>query len=232
MVATGAAKASPTIDGLSPAQLELKLAKLWARVDDLATKLIRQQEKVRMLEKGLMLGVIPEGLTPTGTQRAPVESNAKGVSPEPKSANATDPAPTESAQESVSKPRQPYSELLSKAQSLFNAGKYGQSIAAYQKIGDQYPDRTRQGQHLYWIGLGWYYLKEDNLATENLERLVETFPKSAWLPKAHFYLAKIELRRGLRQRALKRLRRVVDEFAGQDVAEMARYEIEQLQESL
>src|SRR5689334_13264409 len=42
--------------------MELRLAKLWARVDDLENQQIRQKERMKLLEKGLMLGIVPDEL--------------------------------------------------------------------------------------------------------------------------------------------------------------------------
>ncbi|MCX6130879.1 MAG: hypothetical protein NTX25_17705 [Proteobacteria bacterium] len=47
---------------LNAAEFELRLAKLWARVDELENHQIRQRERMKLLEKGLLLGLIPEDL--------------------------------------------------------------------------------------------------------------------------------------------------------------------------
>ena len=51
------AKASPRAD-----DVQYKMAKLWGRIDELEIKLKKQEERIQILEKGLMLGVIPEEL--------------------------------------------------------------------------------------------------------------------------------------------------------------------------
>lgn len=226
----GAASPGSTIQGMTHEETELKLAKLWSRVDELETRLIRQQEKVRLLERGFMLGVIPEGLKADNfNQPESLEQKSWDEADLPQPAKESDkktevsPLPVDSRS---------YEQLLSEAQAKFNAGRYGQAIADYQAIHQRFPEQTKQGQHLYWIGLSWYYLKEDDLASENLSLLISQFPGSAWLPQANFYLAKVELRRGLRQKALQRLRTVVELYGDKDVAEMARHELSQLQESL
>ena len=40
--------------------MELKQARIWSRLDELEGVLLRQKEKIRILEKGLLLGISPE----------------------------------------------------------------------------------------------------------------------------------------------------------------------------
>src|SRR6476620_1111867 len=67
-VATTTRAVSPVPETLATAMpapasdMELRLAKLWARVDDLENQQIRQKERMKLLEKGLMLGIIPDEL--------------------------------------------------------------------------------------------------------------------------------------------------------------------------
>ncbi|MFW7382081.1 MAG: tetratricopeptide repeat protein [Oligoflexus sp.] len=217
--------------GMTHEETELKLAKLWSRVDEMETRLIRQEEKLRLLERGLMLGIVPEALM--DDDRLIQEKDSGDLFQEPTSPPVEKlKNPEEKSPAEVAVDERTFRQLLGEAQAKFNAGRYGQAIADYQTIHDRFPQQTVQGQHLYWIGLSWFYLKEDNLAAENLEQLIQNFHGSPWLAHANFYLAKVDLRRGFRQKALQRLRNVVEQFGDKDVAEMARHELSQLQESL
>ena len=51
--------------------MELRQAKLWSRIDILETELLKQKERLRILEKGLLLGIIPEEMR-RGHQKAPL----------------------------------------------------------------------------------------------------------------------------------------------------------------
>ena len=54
---------SPAHVKVSPTDaLELRVAQLWSRVDDLEAQLLRQKERSKLLEKGLLLGIVPDEL--------------------------------------------------------------------------------------------------------------------------------------------------------------------------
>ena len=55
---------------------ELKLAKLWARVDEMEEEQYRMKEKVRLLEKGLTLGLVPEELKKGSGKGKPAKAPA------------------------------------------------------------------------------------------------------------------------------------------------------------
>lgn len=206
---------TPSIDGMNKKEAELMLAKMWSRVDQLESRVFRQEEKVRLLEKGLMLGVIPEELLP----------KANPIPTTPTTQNAPEVVKDD-------QPKRDYNEILTSAQSLFNAGKYGQAIAEYQQLEKYYIQRLEQGQHLYWIGLSWFYLKEDELALTKFDQLIEDYPQSQWLAHAKYYLARTQYRMGFRQKALSNLRSVIQDFPNQEISEMAQFELQRLEKSL
>lgn len=63
-------KETPQVYGVNNKELELKLTKLWARVDEMEGELIRHKEKIRLLEKGLLTGIAPVELSnPVGANK-------------------------------------------------------------------------------------------------------------------------------------------------------------------
>lgn len=224
-------------------EFNLKLAKLWSKVDEQETRLLRQEEKIRLLEKGLMLGIVPEELL-AGKKEPLVEISTLPTKPAheaKKDLEATDSKNTGSAklskldEEKETKPALEsgaYRELLKSAQEKFNAANYGQAIAIYQKIGENFPKETRQGQHLYWIGVSWYYLKEYQLASDALNNLTENYPEGPLTGQTRLFLARIDIKNGLRKKALERLRNIIADFSNDEVGQMARYELSRLEESL
>lgn len=223
--------------GMTHEEQELRMAKLWARVDELETRVIQQQEKISLLERGLMLGIVPSELQSDRQKESPPsqQEDIREDTQATKIIDLEDDDPGENAQRSSTNRRlsdADYRRLLAEAQSYFNQGNYGQAIASYQKIAKDYPAKIDQGQHHYWIGMSWYYLKEDELAEESLRTLAEEYPASPWIAQSRFYLAKIDLRRGYRQRALSQFRQIIEDFPGRDIEEMARFELDKLKETL
>ncbi len=232
-------------DAMTTEELELKMAKMWARVDQLELRVMQQEERLSLLQQGLTLGLVPEKLKRFQNNQKALQQPADETIETPESPTSSinleddlaELAPVAEPPVAQRQTKSRYSDsdfrrLIRDAQGLFNQGKYGQAIAAYQQIHKDFPDRTEHGQHLFWIGLSWYYLKEDKFAVENLRQLTEQFPSSPWLGKARFYLAKIDLRQGYRQKALSQFKQLIEDFQGKDIEEMARFEVQQLEETL
>ncbi|SMF46163.1 tetratricopeptide repeat protein [Pseudobacteriovorax antillogorgiicola] len=221
--------------------LELKLAKLWGKIDELEIKVQRQEEKIRILERGLMLGVIPEELLKgklnfESETRPPIawddhhDRQSHSVKPEP--SERTDSPPQAQKLLDQKYTEADYSRMIKEAQSLFSSGKYGQAITIYQEIERSFPARNGEGQSFYWIGLSWYYLKEYDLAEASLLKLIAHHSDSPWIPSARLFQGKILVQRGLPEQALQAFRRIIDAYPESDTSEMARHEIKLIRERI
>jgi TolA-binding protein len=226
-VPVAAPKVAPASD------LELRLAKLWARVDELENQQIRQKERMKLLEKGLMLGIIPEELKSDKPMKG--ERPRPETEPEPEEAptslQATTPAPLAASGEK-SKDLADYQRLLRAAQEKFNSANYGQAIVQYNEIAEKFDDSLTEGSQHYWIGLSWFYLKEMQLAEASFKKLLDQYNQNSWVPYARFYMAKIDLNRGLSGRARDQFKLLIDEYSNQDLGEMARMEMDRMREKL
>jgi TolA-binding protein len=124
-----------------------------------------------------------------------------------------------------------YRRLVQQAQDKFNSANYGQAIAIFNDVGDKFDDSLTEGSHHYWVGLGWFYLKENQLAEQSLTQIRDKYPQNRWVPYAKFYLAKIDQLRGLHNRALDQMRKLMEEFPQQDIGEMAKLEVQKMRDS-
>jgi TolA-binding protein len=221
---------------------ELKLAKLWARVDEMEEQQARLKEKVRVLEKGFMLGLVPEELKggAAGGSSAPPKAPAKqepvdlSVELEPLAQKEPPkPQPGKPAPGKLSSTEQEeYQKLAGSAHDQFRAGRYGRAIVEYSEVGKKFGDAVEGGAHRFWIAKSWAALKELNTAKQGFLEFVEQFPTSPWAPRAKLELARVEWRLGLRDTAVKRLHDIIEKHPYEDAAEMAKMEIEQLDKSL
>ncbi len=210
-------------------EMELKQAKIWARVDSLEDQVNRQRERMRVLEKGLLLGLIPEELKDDARIKRDQQPAAKKPAPElPADAK---PAASKSAPVvvAVAKPGEEsgdsFETRMAAAQDYFRAGRYGRAIAEYSTIGKEFKQQDQNGSHQFWIALSWLNLKEFNAAQQNFASFLRDYPNSPWAVRSHFYLARVEAQLGMREKSLQRLRRIISDFPNEDVAEMAKMEI-------
>lgn len=244
------------------AELSLKQAKLWARVDELENMLHEQRERSDLLEQGLMLGMVPEELKRRKKGRQaprphPEHPKVEGhPSPPPPPAtilehptSATPPPNAESESTTVSPPiagtptptgastpstqeDEAYTARLKAAQEHFDSQRYGRAIAEFSALAKDFPVRMQDGSHLYWIALSWGRLKEFETARTQFGEFIQGHPQSPWSARAKLELARIEIQSGLREKGLQRLQDVIRDHPGADAAEMAKMELKDMQKAL
>ncbi len=211
--------------------LELKQARLWARVDELENLLIAQKARIKLLEKGLMLGVIPDELNEPVEKRPVVDSPLQIVADKPsvvatgeKAASIELPKNTEVAAE--------IQEKIIEAKELFRAGHYGKAYVEFSKIDREFSDQISSGEQKYWLGRCWYQLKEYQSAIQTLQQFIDAYPKTTWAPSAKFFLAKAELDSGLREVAVKHFQEIIRDHPYEPTAEAAKLAIGSLEKAL
>lgn len=240
-------------------ELELKIAQLWAKVDELQSEVTRQKERTRLLHKGLVTGIIPNELGEDYDKQSPAPEPKKiAATPEAPAPVAHTPTPsaipdpedkqklldqelakkTANPEAAVPAPKQDqrdskqFEEAYAKAHALFSGEHWGQAIQAFAALGDKYSEELTQGQHLYWMGLSWFYLKEYQLAKKHFDQFTTKWPASPLAPKAGFYVAKADYQMGFVEKALDRYRSVIKDFPADDAAKMAKHEISKLEKAL
>lgn len=208
-----------------------RMAKLWTRIDELSHEVSKQKQRIAVLERGLLLGVIPDELRHPAEGASHQASTAKSsavkievptiVDVEPK-ADAPDLAPELKVNEGSE-------ERLLEAQKFFEQAQYGRAIAIYSTIDDNV---HAEMSHRYWMALSWFRLKEYDQATKEFEELERRAPASPWIPRAHYYQAQIDLERGLKQKALKKFQEIIEKYPQEDAAQMARTAVERMEKNL
>lgn len=236
---TDEAVGSDATSTLSPAaslnskEVELRLAKLWAKVDDLEDLILKQKQRIAVLERGLMLGILPEelkndadrhGKKAKTTAVAPeIEIIAQKVADEPGAHTLPPPAVVAKPELSaVDRPKQ-----LADAQQFFEQGQYGRALAIYSSLSDE-GDST----HRYWVGMCWFKLKEYDTAHKEFSDFLAKNPSGPWAPRAKYNLAQVDLELGYKEKALVQLRKIIEEYPNEDAAQMARASIQQMESNL
>ena len=223
------AATAPGKGGVTEEQ-QLKLARLWNRVDELEEEQFRQKERIRVLEKGLTLGLVPEELKqpqPPEPKMKKPEAKAKPPKAE-KAPEAEKPAPG-----GLSKAdEEAYQTGLANAHALYRDGKYGRAIVAYSELTKQFGDKVDNGLPQYWIAKCWSSLGEYESAREQLTQFLKEHPTSPWVPRAKLELARAEWRVGEQESAVATLRGIIEQYPYEDAAEMAKMELESLGKKL
>jgi TolA-binding protein len=212
---------------------ELKQAKIMSRLIEIEDELRRHRSRIAVLEKGLLLGIIPDEL------RNPMDLEFERKLKDQKKAeisrkNKTQKKPTTVKKKSNTPKinRGTYLASLTQAQAYLDARKYGKAIAAFEALQINFPKETKDGATHYWIGISWFNLKEDNLAKQSLNTLIKSNASSPWVARAKLTLAKIAIRNGLRQRGINSLQDLIKQHPDADAAAIARRQLVELEQAL
>jgi len=210
---------------------ELKLAKLWSRVDELEEEVYRQKERIRILEKGLTLGLVPEELrrpaAPAPKHEEPVTLKPVKVAPVVK-AEPAKPAEDEMTKEDAAK----FQTMLADAHDQYRGGFFGRAIVAYAAIAKRFGDKIKGGLPAYWTAKCWAGLREYNTARQDLIDFLKKYPTSPWAPLAKLELGRAEIQLDMRETALRTFRDVTQEYPMSEAAEMAAMELQNLKKNL
>lgn len=207
---------------------QLKIARLWARVDELEEEQIRQKERLRVIEKGLTLGLVPEELKGKKKEAPPPPPPV----PEVKAPEAQKVEPKPEAKGLSKEDADKYQAALASAHDNFRAGRYGRAAVEYSEINKNFGDLVDGGMAKYWVARCWMSLKEYNTARQHLAEFLKEHPGSPWMPRAKLELARVEWKLGLSETALQRFRDIIQQHPYEDAAEMAKMELENLDKTL
>lgn len=217
---------------------ELKIARLWARVDELEEGQRQFREKLKLLERGLTLGIVPDELKEWSDSHEHKKDSAslefkKDSSHDKASPIKRDKRPTDSLTAPLSpQEEKAYQDALAVAHEHFRAGRYGRAIVEFDTLGKRWGDRVPGGAYLYWVGKSWIQLKEYQTARKILEEFLNNQSQSPWIPRAKLELARIEWKLGQNETALGKYREIIRDYPYEDAAEMAKMELSQVDKAL
>jgi TolA-binding protein len=211
---------------------ELKVAKLWSRVDELEEEVFRQKERMRLLEKGLLTGIAPDGLSASNTPKNKKESDAPQMLVEEGPSAELSAQKPENPNEMNLDEQEQYTKQLEAARGLYTSARFGKAIAAYEKILTTFAGKVDGGFIKYWIGCSWRQLKEYTTAEEILNEVIEKHPASPWIPRAHYELAKVYIDANNLSSAREKLKFIKNKYQYEDVSELATKELEELPNKL
>jgi len=128
--------------------------------------------------------------------------------------------------------RDEFNKAFAAAHEDFRAGRFGKAIVGFSEIGKKFDPGLTSGVHQFWIARSWASLKEMQTARQLFTEFIAGHPDSPWAPRAKLELARVESALGLKETAIKRLRSVIAEHPLEDVAEMAKAEVERMSKTL
>lgn len=125
------------------------------------------------------------GTTTTSTKSPAATPNLnKQLTEEPAAANASNTATSQTATANSNVPSAAETKMYDAAYALFKAGQYQPSMLAFQNFIKTYPNSSLLPSALYWVGNGFYNLKDYRSAITIQLRLVQQYSDSQKAPDA------------------------------------------------
>jgi TolA-binding protein len=224
---------------LSP---EMKQARIWQRLDTMEAEVRNQRAKIKLLQKGLMLGIVPDELkNPDDVAFEKAKRDAakkKAAHPEKKNddKHAKDDNHDKPAEKVAAKPavdKGTFQSRFAEAQDLVRVGRYGKAVVELEKLSQDFPEESgKDGSPAYWIAVSWYNLKEFNTAKDQFRRFIDANGQSAWTPRAKIYAAKIEYQLGLKEKSIDSLKKIISDDPSGETADVARQELEAIKQAM
>jgi len=248
-------KGAPEIQAAQIAeQISLAQARTVERIAEIEAELRKQRETIKLLEQGLLTGIAPDDLRRSldkkSEKRAQQASNAGNdvdenidlalgvVSSSPLGEPVLDADLLRKANHEGENPEVTlasagqFESSLAKAKAKYQASDFSGALADFADLARQHGENTKDGVLRFWLGKSYAGLKEHATARQELEAYLARAPKSSQVAEARLELSKILLRLGLKERAQNELKKVIADFDGQEPAEVAAYELGNLQGSL
>ena len=226
-------------------EVGLVQARLVSRMQEIESELKNQREKIRLLEQGLRTGIAPEDLKDKNSGRAskvtPIEDLL--LSEQKSKSDILQKPKLDDADLSKGKSGAPgnkvsdagdgvVQERMAKAKEKYQSGKFVQAASDFSSINREFGDDVAQGAVRYWLGKSYMGAKEFAAAKIEYDAYIKGWPSAENIGMARIDLAKCLKSLGLKERARAELQRVLKDFDGQEVAEIAVYELQTLQGAL
>lgn len=220
----------------SEEDVDLKYAKLWARLDEIQEKLSALQEKTHLIEKNMALGLASgpiQGNFDAEPEQMPDISHKDSHISKPKLEIVPEPSePEEKSLQQSSTNDSIFEQKFSNVHENYKLGNYGKAIVHLMEIRNQFGDTYRDGIHVYWIGKCWLALKEYETAKSHLTDFISHQPDSKYLSRAKFDLAIVYYKTGFRNQSVSLLRDIINEYPYKDVSEMAKLQLEKMRKEI
>lgn len=202
----------PTIPSTSVLdEIELKQAQLWTRIDELESMVQKQKQKIKVLEQGLMLGVVPDEV------KKSIEATAKE-----EVEDKSDKVQVDSISNIDKKDMDQYNKEISEAKMLYHSGKFGKAYLEFAKIEKEYSSLSTNGEEIYWLGRCWAKLREFQSAKKYFETYIREYADSPLAVSAKYHLGTVEMEMGLKEIAVKRFQQIIKEHPYEGTAEAAK----------
>jgi TolA-binding protein len=217
-------------DDNSKEQENLQQARILARLNELENVVNRQTQKIRVLEKAVTLGIVPEELKGGNSELSQNFSEYSGDEVLSSSSKESDAKNKDS--KNSQKVKEEFKKELGMATSLFSKGEVGKSFIIFQRLDQEYSDEVKQGETLFWMGRCWFSLNEFQTAKQYLRDMIRSNPASTRVAQAKLFIARADLRLGMTEGALEGLRDVIRDHQDTPSSNEARKLLAELKDTL
>lgn len=209
--------------GNSQEQVKTSQPEITKKVRELLSLLEKYSKQIDILEKTLdtMETAIHQNLNTVEKQIAAIKQ--QGV----RRTQVASTSPTEPEPESSSFDFSP-GQLFRIAYRYYMEGDYETAIAGFYKYLEEFPNTQLAGAAQYWIAESLAKMEEYDIAIQEYERLINTYPRNDKIADAHYGIGVALLKLGRTAEAQSKFTYIVRNFAETIAARKARNRLQEL----
>lgn len=108
------------------------------------------------------------------------------------------------------------------AYTLYRSENYQAATAAFADFLKHYPQSVHEANVLYWMGNGYFLLKDCKNSIKNYQLLIDKYQDHPRVPEAMFNVAECQVLLKNKTAAKKTLKQLISQFPGSDASEKAK----------
>ncbi|MGE0171160.1 MAG: tol-pal system YbgF family protein [Oligoflexales bacterium] len=206
----GAADGKPK----SQQDIDLKMAEMTAKMQEMELQLEEQKQKTKVLEKGMLTGLVPEEFVEKKKDAAEGNGQANEVDAGSKDAGID------------------YKAAIAKAEAHYKAKNCNASLAVLRDLEKASLGDQEKNVVSYWQGLCLYQNKNYMESRVKLSAFIEAAGNHEFTPNASLHIAKIDKDMGLIEKSLEQFRAIIEKYPNTEVSKIAKWEISDIEDSI
>ena len=217
------------------------LAEIKASLERLTRIRQNHSERLRVLEQGMSLGIVPSELKNEFDPNRPLVLGDDGGGnsgivdqhldhPSHHSNSATLYKRGQMAKGNKSESEMENLRRLQQGKDVFHQGKYGKALVMFEKLSDDTNNKYKEP--VFWIGRSWYELGNFQNAINAFEEYLSSAKTINHRMEATYHLARSELKIGYSEKGITRLQDMIKNNPKSSIADAARLVVASYEQAL
>lgn len=224
---------------------DLKMARLWNKIESLEEEIRFNKERIRLLESGMTTGLAQKPnvnfKTSDSTESLDLKKARSSLAKSPnglrkpeetddhaKGLDGVHGSPSRTVNSSMDQ----YKVRVQMAKEYYQASRFGLAVSEFSQIQSEFGKASGDGEAKIYLGKSYLALKEYTYAKTEFDDYLTMFPGSEIEAEVRLDLAKVYLGMNLRERARDELSSIATKYKGTESGSIALREMEKMKGTL